>query len=93
VLGHVPNFALGGGGADLLIAGHTHGGQIRLPLLGPIIVNCQVPRRWACGLSELPGGAKLLVSRGIGMERGFAPRLRFLCHPELVVIDLVEEKP
>ncbi|MCD4728024.1 MAG: metallophosphoesterase [Pirellulales bacterium] len=92
VLGHVPNFALGDGGADLLVAGHTHGAQIRLPLLGVVIVNCEIPRRWACGLSDLPGGGKLSVSRGIGMERGFAPRFRFLCRPELVVIDLAPEE-
>ncbi len=92
ILGHVPNFALGNGGADLLIAGHTHGAQIRLPLLGPVIVNCKVPRSWACGLSDLPGGGKLMVSRGIGMECGFAPRFRFLCRPELVVIDLAPEE-
>ena len=40
-------------------------------------------------MNELPSGAKLLVSRGIGLERGHAPRIRFLCRPELVVIDLV----
>ncbi|MBU4272004.1 MAG: metallophosphoesterase [Planctomycetes bacterium] len=92
ILGHVPNFALSDCGADLLIAGHTHGGQVRLPWLGPIIVNCEIPRRWACGLSDLPGGGKLMVSRGVGMERGFAPRFRFLCRPELVVIDLAPEE-
>ncbi len=92
VLGHIPNFALGARGADLLIAGHTHGGQVRLPLLGAIIVNCRVPRRWASGLNDLPGGGKLFVSRGIGLERNFAPRLRFLCRPELAVIDLVPEE-
>ena len=92
ILGHVPNFALGNDGADLLIAGHTHGGQIQMPWIGPIIVNCQVPRRWSCGLSDLPGGGRLMVSRGIGMERGLAPRLRFLCRPELVVIDLAPEE-
>ena len=92
VLGHIPNFAVGARGADLLIAGHTHGGQVRLPLLGAIIVNCQVPRRWASGLHDLPGGGKLFVSRGIGLERNYAPRLRFLCRPELAVIDLVPEE-
>ncbi len=91
VVGHVPNFALGKVEADLLVAGHTHAGQVRLPLIGPLVVNCRIPRRWAAGLSDLGGGRKLLVSRGIGMERGFAPRLRFLCRPELAVIDLTPE--
>ena len=42
-------------------------------------------------LTELPDGRKLLVSRGIGLERGRAPRLRFACRPELLVIELVPE--
>jgi len=88
VLGHSPNYALGRVDADLLIAGHTHGGQVRLPWLGPLVTLSRVPRSWAAGLTELPGGANLLVPRGIGMERGPAPRLRFLCRPELVFIDL-----
>ena len=58
---------------------------------GRLITLSRVPRGWAAGLTELPGGGKLLVSRGIGMERGYAPPMRFLCRPELVVIDLVPE--
>jgi uncharacterized protein len=89
VLGHSPNFGLGSVDADLLIAGHTHGGQVRLPLIGPLITFSAVPRRWAAGVTEIAPGTTLVVSRGIGMERGLAPRVRFLCRPELVVIDLV----
>jgi uncharacterized protein len=92
VLGHIPNFALGKIDADLLVAGHTHGGQVRLPFIGPLMTLSRVPRAWAAGLTELPHGGKLLVSRGLGMERGHAPRLRFLCRPELMVIDLVPEE-
>lgn len=91
VFGHAPNFALGEVQADLLIAGHTHGGQVRLPLFGPIITLSRVPRSWAAGRTELEGGRTLYVSRGIGMERGYAPRMRFLCRPELVVLELVPE--
>jgi predicted MPP superfamily phosphohydrolase len=88
ILGHSPNFARATTGADLLVAGHTHGGQVRLPLVGPIMTNSRVPRRLASGWHDLPDGAKLLVSRGVGVERGDAPRVRFLCRPQLVVIDL-----
>lgn len=91
VLGHAPDFAMGKIDADLLIAGHTHGGQIRLPIIGAIITKCRSPRNRVAGLTELPGGNKLLVSRGVGMERGYAPRVRFFCRPELMVIDLVPE--
>ena len=89
VLGHRPDYALGQVEADLLIAGHTHGGQIRLPMIGPILKLSRVPRSWAAGRTELSDDRTLIVSRGIGMERHGAPRLRFLCRPELIVIDLV----
>jgi len=89
VLGHSPDFALGDVDADLLVAGHTHGGQVRLPVLGPPFVLSAVPRAWAAGVTDLGHGRTLIVSRGIGMERGYAPRLRFLCRPEMVVIRLV----
>lgn len=93
MLGHSPDFALAEQGADLLIAGHTHGGQVRLPLIGPLATNTRLPRRLATGLNSLPGGGWLMVSRGVGLERGEAPRLRFLCRPELVILDLVPENP
>lgn len=89
VLGHQPDFALGQVEADLLIAGHCHGGQVQLPFLGPILTLSRIPRAWAEGATELAGGRWLYVSRGVGMERGWAPRLRFLCRPELAVLELV----
>lgn len=89
-VGHAPDFALGECAADLLIAGHTHGGQVQIPMVGPLLTLSRVPRAWAAGgLVALPGSRHLIVSRGIGMERRYAPRLRFLCRPELVVIDVV----
>ena len=90
VLGHGPDYALGDRvEADLLIAGHCHGGQVRLPFLGPPIKLSRVPRRLTSGAHEIRSGTWLVVSRGVGMERAQAPRLRFLCRPEVVVIDLV----
>lgn len=88
VFGHAPDFALGDVNADLLVAGHTHGGQVRLPWLGPLITLSRVPRSWADGITRLDDSRVLVVSRGIGHERGLAPRLRFLCRPELVVIEI-----
>ncbi len=88
VAGHNPNFSRGRTNADLLIAGHVQGGQVRLPLIGPLMTNSDVPRDWMVGKTELDGGV-LYVSRGIGMLRGPAPRIRILTRPELTVIDLV----
>ncbi len=88
-LGHAPDFVLGGASFDLALAGHTHGGQVQIPGIGPLVTLSAVPRAWASGRTELPGGGTLIVSRGVGMERGLAPRVRFLCDPEIVVIDLV----
>jgi uncharacterized protein len=89
VIGHSPDYSLGKIEADLLIAGHTHGGQFRLPLFGPVFTLSQIPRSWASGMTTIAPGKHLIVARGIGMERGNAPRLRFLCRPELLVVDLV----
>jgi predicted MPP superfamily phosphohydrolase len=92
VLGHAPDYALSGQmDADLLIAGHTHGGQVRLPWIGPLVTFSRVPRAWAAGHTQLDGDRHLVVSRGVGMERRDAPRLRFLCRPQLVFIDVVPE--
>lgn len=73
---------------DLVVAGHTHGGQVQVPLLGPPIVLSKVPRFvGAGGLHSLDGRA-LYISRGVGMERLQAPRIRFFCPPEVTLIEL-----
>lgn len=88
VFGHGPDFALNSPPGQLLLAGHTHGGQVRLPWIGPLITFSRVPRAWASGLTRLGPEQTLYVSRGIGLERGDAPRLRFNCLPELVLFEL-----
>lgn len=92
VLGHAPDFMLdaiaGTSTPDaLMLAGHTHGGQVVVPGFGPPITLTAVPRAIAAGGLHRYGAAQLCVSRGIGMERGLAPRIRFWCPPEIVVFD------
>jgi predicted MPP superfamily phosphohydrolase len=74
---------------DLVVAGHTHGGQVNLPLFGPLVTLTDVPRDVAAGgLHELDG-RRIYVSRGVGVERGdHAPRIRFNCPPELSLLTL-----
>ncbi len=91
VLGHCPDYALGHTHADLMLAGHTHGGQVRLPGIGPLLTYTEVPKAWASGLTQVTPNQTLYVSRGIGMERGHAPRLRFLCRPELLILTLTPQ--
>jgi predicted MPP superfamily phosphohydrolase len=73
---------------DLTVAGHTHGGQVQLPLVGPPTTASRVPRDVAAGgLHELEGRL-IYVSRGVGVERGQAPRLRLGAVPEVSLITL-----
>jgi hypothetical protein len=74
-----------GEGVDLFLCGHTHGGQVRLPLYGALFPRA---RRWERGLYR-EHGTLMYVNRGLGMEGGGVPRIRFLARPEIAVIDLV----
>ncbi len=89
-LGHAPDYALTNPPVDLIVAGHTHGGQVQLPFFGPPITLSSVPRDWGGGcMTDIGNGTMLCISRGVGMERGAAPRIRFFCRPELVFIDVL----
>jgi len=91
VIGHRPDFALelAGLDLDLALAGHTHGGQIRLPLFGPIMTLSAVPREWARGFRTIHAGIHLDVSAGIGAEHAAGlPSIRFLCPPEMTLIEV-----
>ncbi|WP_158501959.1 metallophosphoesterase [Vitiosangium sp. GDMCC 1.1324] len=72
---------------DLYLAGHTHGGQVRLPLYGAVVSMSRFDKKYEMGRHQV-GATTLFVSRGIGFEP-HAPRVRFLCRPEIAVIDLV----
>jgi predicted MPP superfamily phosphohydrolase len=72
-------------GYDLIVAGHTHGGQVRLPFFGALVTNSSMPRRLVSGLIRM-GTATLHTSPGLGTSK-FAP-FRFLCRPEATILEL-----
>ena len=72
-------------GYELIVAGHTHGGQVRLPWIGALVSNCSIPPRLASGLVRM-GSAILHTSRGLGTSK-YAP-FRFWCRPEATFLEL-----
>jgi uncharacterized protein len=80
-------------GYDLLLAGHTHGGQLCLPFYGTLVTNCELDRERARGLHRHPigGDAWLHVSAGLGTSP-WAPA-RFACRPEATLLTLVPRDP
>jgi len=77
-------------GYDLVVCGHTHGGQVRMPFVGALVTNSAFPTALCMGLSRL-GRTMLHVSPGMGTSK-FAP-FRFLCRPEATVLELVPGEP
>jgi predicted MPP superfamily phosphohydrolase len=69
---------------DLYCAGHTHGGQVALPIYGALVVLSGYGKRFERGLHRV-GHTWLYVNRGIGMEGFSAPRVRFWARPEITV--------
>jgi predicted MPP superfamily phosphohydrolase len=74
---------------DLYLAGHTHGGQVRLPFYGALVTFSAYGKQYEMGEYHV-GGTMLYVSRGLGMEGWEAPRMRFLCPPEMEIVELGE---
>lgn len=82
--------AMAADGFPLMTAGHTHGGQVRVPGLGALVTNCGLDRRMARGLHRWPtltGHAWLHVSAGLGTHPT-AP-IRFACRPEATILTLI----
>ncbi len=78
-------------GIDLYLCGHTHGGQVRLPIIGPLLTSSQLGRQYVMGHYH-EGRTNLYVSRGLGLEGLSAPRVRFLAPPEMVLVTLVPDQ-
>lgn len=87
LLVHEPDYAhtvAEDGRVGLQLSGHTHGGQIRLPGIGALVLP-QLGRDFDQGLFRLEGGLQVYVTRGVGM---LSPAVRFLCPPEITLITL-----
>ena len=69
----------------LTLAGHNHGGQVRLPFLGALIVPSKFGRKYACGKFK-HGENTLIVTKGLGNS---ILNVRFCCLPEIVLIEFV----
>jgi predicted MPP superfamily phosphohydrolase len=93
-------------GFDLYLCGHTHGGQVRLPVWGALLTLSVHGKRFESGRYSVAegqapgkarpaltgvGGMTAYVTRGVGLEGGMVPRVRFLCPPEVVLIEI--ERP
>lgn len=80
-------------GADVLFAGHTHGGQVCIPGFGALVTNCDLPRKQAKGSStwsRRKDRTPLHVSAGLGTSI-YAP-VRFACPPEATLVTLIARK-
>ena len=86
-LAHSPDtFKFATGDPSLMLSGHTHGGQVRLPIIGPLLLplnHTRYDRGWFGG-----GARQLFVTTGLGTS---LPPVRLLCVPEVAVLELVPE--
>jgi predicted MPP superfamily phosphohydrolase len=78
---------------DLYLCGHTHGGQVQLPFYGALVTLSKFGKKYEAGMFTV-NDTILYVNRGIGLEGGLAPRVRFLARPEITVFDIIpKEQP
>jgi predicted MPP superfamily phosphohydrolase len=85
LLSHTPDeiYRASGRGFDLVLAGHNHGGQVCLPLVGPVLMPSRYSRRFAGGVDRV-GRTWLHTSRGLGAKYP----LRIACAPEITRVVL-----
>jgi uncharacterized protein len=70
----------------LALCGHTHGGQVRIPGVGPLATSTRAGRDLADGMCRAPDGRDVLVNRGLGV--GWKVPFRLFCPPEIWILDL-----
>jgi uncharacterized protein len=89
LLYHTPDLAPDAAelGIDWMLSGHTHGGQVRVPWFGALATASLYGKAFEMGRYALDG-LTLYVTRGVGLEGSAAPRMRFLCPPEVVLWEI-----
>lgn len=89
LLYHTPDLAplAAKAGMDLQLSGHTHGGQIRLPVFGALFTGSLLGKKFESGRYKILNMV-LYVSRGLGMEGLGAPRARLFCPPEAILWEI-----
>lgn len=87
---HFPDLVeeLSGQNVNLYLCGHTHGGQIALPLYGAVVTLTKFNKKYEKGV-YIVGDTIMYVNRGIGVDRFPFPKVRFLAKPEIAVFDIV----
>lgn len=68
---------------DLILAGHVHGGQVRIPFIGALIVPSKLGTEFSCGDFNKTGN-RMIVTKGLGTS---ILNVRFCCLPEIVIIE------
>jgi uncharacterized protein len=76
---------------DLYLNGHTHGGQVALPFYGALVTLSRFGKKYEAG-KYVVGDTIMYVNRGIGMEGGGIPRVRFWARPEITVFNIIPAK-
>jgi len=72
---------------DLYLAGHTHGGQIRIPFYGALVTLTKHGKKYEAGKYRV-WNSILYINRGLGLEGGLTPKARFLARPEITVLNI-----
>ena len=76
--------------AGLVFAGHTHGGQVCVPFLGALVTNCDLPTKYAKGISAwIFAGKAVMLSVVAGLGNSIYAPVRFACLPEVRLLTLV----
>ena len=81
--------AMNEAGVAVMFAGHTHGGQVCVPGLGALVTNCDLPRKYAKGLSNwVRNGHTMWLNVCAGLGHSIYAPVRFACRPEVRIVTL-----